>query len=201
MPFGYIKKYTQADIINGLEEGAEEGRIIAYNTTLNKFTPTLIPPRVITNFAGTITNVQPASTRWVRWGANTDGVADTVLVPPNAIYLGFSYSFNDSTAITTVLGSTMSIEVGCVYDTVAANILCSNSSANFHTAEITTLGQAEIDAMAGFPQGISLVDELVTFPDATRLSARVVTTGTNTYNNGDINIVVFFGLNTAGYFD
>lgn len=178
---------------------AEDNNLIAYQESSKSWIPRAISPIIIQTVIGVISNIN-TSTRWIRWGQNTDGTADTFLLPDGGSYIGFTMSFNDTVPISSGVDPTSiwNINIGRVYEGTEDVIDCSNTSSNFNIIDNYTFTKDIIDAGNGFPQ---LTNRAITVPllSATRISANSIASGSWNFNNGDATITVYFAVNTLAY--
>lgn len=178
---------------------AEDNNLIAYQESTNSWIPRTVAPVIIQTTVGVIRNIS-TGTQWIRWGQNTDGTADTFLLPDGGSYVGFTFSFNDTTAIDTGADpdSTWTVQIGRVYEGTEDVIDCANSATNFNMFDSYTLTKADVDAGNGFPQ-ITNRATTMAFTGTTRISARSTSSGSWDFHNGDLIVNVYFAVNTLMY--
>ena len=172
--------------------------VIAYQESLQSWVPLEMGPTIFQTTCGVIRNLN-LGTQWIRWGVNTDGQADSFIIPQGS-YVGFTFSFNDLFPINTGAdpSSSWTVDIGLVYDGVETNIDCPNSEANFHPIDSVTFTKADIDATNGFPQFIKIPNR-INLTGPSRISARSTSSGSINFGNGDIVINVYLIVNTLDY--
>ena len=189
--YGYLKTYQ--DGVMRKTEIADDKDQLMYSKSEDRYiaiSPSSMPQPF--NFTGTIRNL--AGTKYIRWGQNVDGVADTILVPFESQLIGYSASFNDTTPINTGTTGDWTITLGSVYDTTPENTDCSNQAANFHDIISTVFSRDDLIATNGFPQYFQKGHSTV-LPRGARLSMKSVTTGDLNFNNGDLVVNVYLLAN------
>ncbi len=191
-PFGYTKTYQDGVFTN--TESANDGDILSYSSSDRRYKPVSVGsiPQAFT-FTGTIKNI--SATRYIRWGQNVNGDADSILVPFKCKVLGFSASFNDTVPIDTGTNGDWTITLGSVYDTTPSETDCSNSGSNFNDVLSKVHTRAQLIASNGYPQFTKLGGSLE-LPAGSRISFKSVVTGDLNFNTGDVVVTLFLASKT-----
>ena len=195
---GYIPKW-QVGVMESVERTYDRN-ILAFDSNTRRYVPYPLAPFLLTTFTGTLRNIQTNGTRYIRWGANTDGTADTVLIPDGGVYIGMTASFNDNVVINggaDPANSELALEVGLVYDTDPSNIEVPNGAGNFNVIDTVTRTGTEVENKC--PQIVSRSPPVVSEENPMRISCRSITSGTLGFNNGDFVVTVYIVIDTSKY--